>query len=72
MLGGMFDQLNEMASSDDFDVDAFVQNVQNRFVMHAVNTVDTLAIPFFDDEIKARLEYIEQAPETPDYDAKIK
>lgn len=72
MLGGVFDQLNEMASKDDFDVDAFVQNVQNRFVLHAGNTVDTLAIPFFDDEIKARLEYIEQAPETPDYDAKMK
>ena len=40
--------------------------------MHAGNTVDALAIPFFDDETKARLEYIEKAPETPDYDAKIK
>lgn len=72
MLGGMFESINTIMAGEDFDVDAFVQNVQTSFERHLGNEVGALALPLFDDDIKARLEYIEQTPDSPDYDENAK
>ena len=71
MLGNMFDFLNSKYD-EDVDVDAFIQEVQEQLVGSLIKTSTDSAIPLFDDETKARLEYIDKAPETPDYTKEIK
>ena len=66
-LGNMFDGINAMYEDEDFDIDTFVQNVQNQLNKSVLDTTGAFAQPLFDDDIIARLNYIASAPETENY-----
>ena len=66
-LGNMFDGLNAMYNDENFDIDAFVQTVQNQLNTSILATTETFAQPLFDDDTVARLNYIASTPEVEGY-----
>lgn len=71
-LGNMFDGINAMYDDENFDIDTFVQDVQNQLTSSVSDTTEVFAKPFLDNDIIARLNYIADTPETEHYTKKEK
>lgn len=61
-LGNLFDGLNTLATSENFDVDAFIQKAQTDLASIIPGTAFELSSQLFDAETIARLQYIDSTP----------
>ena len=66
-LGNVFDAFNSMTNVEEFDVDEFIQKVQNDLNKSIINIAEGFAAPMFDDETLSRLHYINTTPDQPGY-----
>lgn len=62
-LGNVFDAFNSMTNVEEFDVDEFIQKVQNDLNKSIINIAEGFAAPMFDDETLSRLHYINTTPD---------
>lgn len=71
-LGSLYDGINQALNEEDFDVDKFIEDTQNKLLSRIKGDATYLAKPLFNEETLKRLEYINSAPITPEYTEKDK